>query len=224
MGPIDYTKYKAPRLRHHVDPGLYIPFVQHKVKRIYYPPVIEAADWSRYFLNAKAPNYLDVGCGMGKFLMEYALTKPEKNILGIELRKNATEWINKVIRGEGIINAHALWYSVVNGLHFIEDKSIEKVFYLFPDPWVKKRHHKRRAFSTGLLDELHRVMKPKAKLYLMTDVDEVMESELEIIELHGKFKCEMIAADAWELEIITNQEEFCLRKNIPFHRAICVKR
>ena len=72
----------------------------------------------------------DIGCGMGKFTIEFALANPEFNVLGLELRKRAVEWINTVIDSEKIPNVRALWYSVVNGLDFIESSSIEKIFYL----------------------------------------------------------------------------------------------
>jgi len=99
---------------------------------------------------------LDIGCGLGRFLLEISLINSDKNILGFEVRQSAVEWIQGVVQGELLRNVEALWYSAVNGLGFIEAGSIEKVFYFFPDPWVKKKHYKRRAFSVELLKEIHR--------------------------------------------------------------------
>ncbi|HWA07560.1 MAG TPA: hypothetical protein VG961_13485, partial [Ignavibacteria bacterium] len=101
---------------------------------------------------------------------------------------------------------------------------IDKVFYFFPDPWVKKKHYKRRAFSVELVDEIHRVMKPDGRFYLMTDVPEVDEFQKEILNESGKFGFEYVDDADWDLPVQTNHEEFCTRKNIPFIRMICRKK
>lgn len=167
---------------------------------------------------------LDIGCGLGKFLLEMSLKEPEKNILGMEVRQTAVEWIEGVIKGESIENAKALWYSAVNGYSFIKDGSIEKVFYFFPDPWVKKRHYKRRAFSKEFLDEIHRVLIPGGRLYLMTDVTEVDEFQQEVMQEFGGFEFRYAANEMWDIPVKTNHEEFCESKNIPFMRMICEKK
>ncbi len=219
---IDYTKYPVPRIRHHANPTLYLPESNHHVQLSYYPPVVTPA-WRDHFANGLPPAWLDVGSGMGKFLIETAISAPEKNILGIELRKTAVEWVQTVLHGEQIPNASLLWYSVVNGLHFIESGSIEKIFYFFPDPWVKKKHHKRRAFSRALLNEFARMLRPDGTLYLMTDVPEVDEYQQEVLRDHRYFSPRYTPSDEeWGLAIRTDQERFCLKKNIPYVRVTCV--
>lgn len=224
MKKIDYTKYPVPRIRHHANSVYYFPLKQHKTKNFRYPPLVDKFEWGELFSDGKPPLLLDVGCGMGKFLIESANHNPAKNILGFELRANAVEWINKVITGENIKNARVLWYSIVNGFPFIESGSVEKIFYLFPDPWVKKRHHKRRAFNIELLDEFYRMLNKTGILYIMTDVPEVDEHHRETLDDHKKFVYEYINHADWDLEIQTNQEEFCFSKDIPFTRMICRKK
>jgi tRNA (guanine-N7-)-methyltransferase len=221
---IDYTKYPVPRLRHHANPVLYFPLKQHKNRNFRYPPVVDKFEWSGIFSNGKPPAYLDVGCGMGKFLIETALAEPKINILGLELRQNAVAWINNVIAGEKINNACALWYSVVNGLPFISSGSIKKIFYLFPDPWIKKRHHKRRAFSVGLAGEFYRMLSKKGVLYVMTDVPDVDDHHTEILNRHDGFKYMLLSESEWDLDVFSNQEAFCRDKNIPFTRMKCIKK
>ena len=104
-------------------------------------------DWAEIFLNGKKPNRLDIGCGKGIFLLGIANENPDFNYLGIEVRDVAVTWINNYIEGEKVENCKALFYSVANGLPFIEDESIDEIYYLFPDPWPKNKHHKRRAFN-----------------------------------------------------------------------------
>jgi tRNA (guanine-N7-)-methyltransferase len=221
MKQIDYKKYPMPRIRHHANPVLYFPLKQHKNRNFSYPELVEKFQWSKLFSDGKTPVYLDVGSGMGKFLIEMALENPTINILGLELRKVAVEWISRVISGEKIGNAAILWYSVVNGLPFIESGSVEKIFYLFPDPWIKKRHHKRRAFSVKLLGEFHRILSQDGMLYIMTDVSDVDDYHVKILDTFNFFTYEYV--QEWNLEVKTNQEEFCLAKQIPFSRIICKK-
>lgn len=223
MKKINYTKYPVPRIRHHAKPVLYFPLKQHKGDRFNYPPEIGTVDWKTIYANGKAPSYLDIGCGLGRFLINLALVDTKRNILGFEVRQGAVEWIDKVLNGEKISNAAVLWYSAVNGFKFIKSGSIEKVFYFFPDPWVKRRHNKRRAFSLELLDEIQRVLKSNGKLYLMTDVDEVDEFQQKVMTDHGGFKFNYVSDDKWDLPVETNQEEFCRRKKIPFIRMVCRK-
>ena len=224
MKKIDYTKYPLPRMRHHANPVLYFPLKQHKGNNFYYPPVIEKLNWHEVFESGKPPDMLDIGCGLGRFLLEMSLANCDKNILGFEVRQSAVEWIQAVIAGEQLKNVQAFWYSAVNGLGFLESSSIEKVFYFFPDPWVKKKHHKRRAFSTELLKEIHRVLKPDGKLYLMTDVPEVDEYQQKILIESGLFDHSYNNKNNWEPEVQTNHEIFCELKGIPFIRMTCIKR
>jgi len=224
MKVIDYTKYPIPRLRHHASPNLYFPYESQKKKDVYYPPAIKSMDWESVFSNGNPPDFLDVGCGIGKFLLETAVEDSESNILGFEVRKSATEWINNVIKGENLGNALVLWYSVANGLPFIEPASIKKIFYFFPDPWVKKRHHKRRAFTMELLNEFERVLTNDGAIYFMTDVAEVNEHHKEIIDEHGGFIREYVKDADWIFSARTNKEIFCLDKDIPFVRMVCRKK
>lgn len=226
---IDFTKYPRPRSRQHVSPNQYLAKDRIRIEPNYYPPLRSSALWHEHFANAHAPQYLDIGCGMGRFLLETALAEPEKNILGLEVREYAADWIRGVIEGErprGVLgNAAALWYSVANGMPFIASASIEKIFYFFPDPWFKKRHHYRRAFTPAFLDECARVLAPEGTFYLMTDVPIVDAYQRETLRRHGMFAFEECPNDgAWGLTAQTDQEIFSLRKNIPYVRVKCWKK
>lgn len=157
----------------------------------------------------------------------HALAHPERNILGLELRGTLVEWINDVIEGEGITNARAVWYSVANGLDFIPSGSIDYVFYLFPDPWPKRKHVKRRAFTDEFLAQLHRILVPGGRLYLATDrpdVDEQQRLQLASLPEDIRFEIhEVTETSDWPFDFETDQQQFCERKGIPFVRYYAVR-
>lgn len=222
---IDFNKYPQPkkRIRHHTSPNVYLPAAELKVLPDGYPPLIDTIEWKDIFANGGKPNILDIGCGRGMFLMNYSVENPNDNIMGIEVRPTPVEWIKTVIDGEQIPNCGILRYSVANGIHFIDSNSIDKVFYLFPDPWPKTKHHKRRAFNQSFLEEVYRVLKPGAELYLATDVEVVHIHHLEELEIFTKFNIHLVENDSeWQLPI-TNKERFCREVGIHFDRIIAKK-
>ena len=221
---IDFSKYPWPkRLRHHTSSNLYLPLCELKTKPKNYPPLYEQIDWGKLFLNGHEPDMLDIGCGKGAFLFKYALKYPDKNILGIELRKEPVNWISQIIEGEKIANCAVSWYSVANGLPFINEISIERIFYLFPDPWHKRKHHKRSVFNMDFLEEVYRVLTNDGIMYLATDVPEVDDYHKAVLSEFKKFEYKFIDEyEEWDLPV-TNKEEFCIKKNIPYTRIICRK-
>ena len=76
------------------------------------------------------------------------------NILGLEVRDWCCHWIDNYTKNENINNCRVLRYCVANGLQFLENESINEVYYLFPDPWVKTKHLRRRAFNQNFLNKL----------------------------------------------------------------------
>lgn len=222
---IDFTKYPLPkRMRHHTSPNVYLPATELKMLPDGYPELIEKLDWSEHFANSKPPTVLDIGCGRAKFLFELSEREIEENLLGIEVRPAPVEWLRNILDNENIPNMSVLRYSVANGLPFIADSSIKKAFYLFPDPWQKKKHVKRRAFNIAFLDEIFRILKDDGRLHLATDVEEIHLYHLETLSEFAKFDVKLVENDSeWDFPV-TNKEKFCRLKDIPFYRLICSKK
>lgn len=221
---IDFNKYPMPhRLRHHTSPNLYFKHDELKYDAHDYPPLIESIDWQTIFRDGRPPRMLDIGCGKGGFLLDYSEMFPERNALGIELRHEPVRWIERFCTGENLPNCFAIWYSVVNGIGFVGSESIDEVFYLFPDPWPKKKHLKRRAFSSEFLGEVHRVLVPGGKLYLATDIFSVDDDQRELIEESKLFDFKYVESDEEWNRPVTNKERFCRAESIPFRRMICTK-
>ncbi|GAB5466556.1 MAG: tRNA (guanosine(46)-N7)-methyltransferase TrmB [Candidatus Kapaibacteriales bacterium] len=206
---------------------VYFPFDERNPRPQFYPPVIEEINWSDIFENGKGPNSLDIGCGMGRFLLDFADENRSKNVLGLEVRREPVDYIKTVIAGENLGNCTAIRYSLANGLPFINSESVEDIFYFFPDPWYKTRQQKRRVFSNSFLDECYRVLKKDAKLYIQTDVEELHKYHIETLEAwEGRFsdiKISFKSKDGqWELHE-TDQEKIALRADFEIHRIILTK-
>ncbi|MGA2296140.1 MAG: tRNA (guanosine(46)-N7)-methyltransferase TrmB [FCB group bacterium] len=210
-------------MRHHTASNLYMPISELKYAPEFYPPVLESLEWEKIFLNGNKPDSLDIGCGKGTFLLNYGEQNQDKNILGLEIRKQPQIWLDNYIKGEQITNCAVIWYSVVNGLPFIDSESIEKIFFLFPDPWHKRKHNKRRAFNQETLKEFFRILIRGGQLYLATDVYEINEYHKKIISKITELEFNFLENDSdWDLPI-TNKENFCLINKIPVFRIICTK-
>jgi tRNA (guanine-N7-)-methyltransferase len=222
---IDFNKYPLPkRLRHHTSPNVYFSLKELKYIPENYPPVFENLDWKEIFLNGKPPFSLDIGCGKGAFLFDFAEANDSENILGLEVRKPLAEWLNHFIKSENIQNCSSLWYSVANGLPFIESNSINNIFYFFPDPWPKTKHSKRRVLNLDFLNEAERLLSPDGALYIATDLYEIHEYHIKILNKHSKFSFSIIESDnEWNLPL-TNKENFCRLNNIQYWRVKCKKR
>lgn len=223
MKEINWAKYKTPRIRHHSNRAFYFGANEHTKNINFYPTIPDNVNWLDFFSNGNPPDCLDIGCGLGRFLIRYSINNPGENILGLEVRNIAVEWINEIITNENIGNAKAMWYSTANMLPFISDCSVKKIFYFFPDPWVKRRHNKRRVLTVEFLNELHRILHDSGILYIATDVDELTEFHIEQIEESEKFSFKFVNEDKWDIKQRTNQEEFCLSKGIPYKRLVCKK-
>lgn len=221
---INYEKYPIPRVRHHVSPQLYSPVSAQHVRPFWYPPPISLAPWHDWFRNGQTAAAIDLGCGRGGFMLEYAMANPNANVLGVEVRQTLVTWINNVITGEGIGNAQALWYSLANGLDWISEGSIHTAFYLFPDPWPKRRHHKRRAFTPEFVAMICRILAPNGRLYLATDRPEVDEYQTSVIQSTGGLHVgEQQPGTTWPFTERTDQQRFCDKKDIPYAWRIATR-
>lgn len=141
----------------------------------------------KQFPNSVRHVWLEVGFGAGEHLIWQAQHHPDVGLIGAEpyemgvaklLTKLEENTLNTVRIHEG------------DGRDIIEtlpDKSLDRFFLLFPDPWPKTRHHKRRFLQTEMLDQLARVLKPGAELRFATDDKSYLPYALERLTAHPAF-------------------------------------
>ena len=115
-----------------------------------------------------APLQVDLGCGDGSFLCELAHLHQDKNFLGIErLVGRVAKACRKAspldnVRVLNVESSYAVGY-------LLPKASVETFYLLFPDPWPKRRHQRRRIVRLDFLDSIHRALEPGGSLHIATD-------------------------------------------------------
>lgn len=118
----------------------------------------------------RAPVMLEIGFGNGDTLATLAAQHPENNYLGIEVHRPGVGRLLARLETEGLNNVRVLCADAREMLaQHVPDESLSAVYVLFPDPWPKKRHHKRRLVQPDFIELLRRKLKPGGRLYLATD-------------------------------------------------------
>jgi tRNA (guanine-N7-)-methyltransferase len=113
---------------------------------------------------------LEIGFGMGDATWHIAKSQPDRGFLAIEVHKPGVGKLLARIESEEIQNIHIVEYDakkVVN--HMLSFNDLAGVHIFFPDPWPKKKHHKRRIIQEPFLSEVLDRLKPKGYLYVVTD-------------------------------------------------------
>lgn len=117
-----------------------------------------------------APKVLEIGFGMGAATATIAKNHPEIDYLGIEVHTPGVGALLKTIGETGLNNIRIIQHDAVAVLeNSIADGSLDGVHVFFPDPWHKKKHHKRRLIQPGFVALLSRKLKTGAYLHLATD-------------------------------------------------------
>jgi tRNA (guanine-N7-)-methyltransferase len=139
--------------------------------------------------NRHAPCVLEIGFGNGESLVRMALENPGLNFLGIEVHRPGVGHLLHLIKEQSLCNLRIACHDVVDALHnTLANVRFQQISIFFPDPWPKKRHHKRRLiqpeFAGLLLDKLT----ADGVLHIATDWDDYVEHILEVMQAQPRFK------------------------------------
>jgi tRNA (guanine-N7-)-methyltransferase len=151
------------------------------------PPEGAVLDPARLFPDRVADLWLEVGFGGGEHLAAQAAAHPDVGLLGCEVFENGVVKLLAEVERRKLRNVRILVDDARLLLRALPDRSLGRVFVLFPDPWPKVRHHKRRFVSAETLTELARVMKNGAELRLATDDVDYLRWMLERAPVHPDF-------------------------------------
>ena len=163
------------RIRHHVNP------LQSKFHRV-------AGEGVADLVPAAGEVEVELGCADALFLFERAAARPDVTCVGVEIRENLVADVNQRARAAGLANLHAVFANANTDLDVLfPDRRLDRVFVNFPDPWFKRRHHKRRVMNADLATSLARKLAPPGpsgagQLFFQSDIFELALDAMAVLE------------------------------------------
>lgn len=116
------------------------------------------------------PAELDLGCGDGGFLLAMAARFPDRNFLGVERLLGRARGVARRAIRQNLQNVRILRLDSNYAVHWLlPPESFQRIHLLFPDPWPKKRHHRRRLFQPAFLRAIHHLLAPDGEFLFKTD-------------------------------------------------------
>ncbi|MFG0331018.1 MAG: tRNA (guanosine(46)-N7)-methyltransferase TrmB [Phycisphaerales bacterium] len=190
-------------------------------------PVIDPRAW---FGSARqhAPFELEIGSGKGTFLVQQAVLQPDTNFLGVEWAGEFYRYAADRVRRRGLENVRLLHTDAIEFLTHRAPAEICRTIHLyFPDPWPKKRHHKRRSVQDATLPVFYRALRPGGELRIVTDHDDywawIDERLARASALFERLPFDRPESAGDEEVVGTNFERKYRREGRPFH-AVTLRR
>jgi tRNA (guanine-N7-)-methyltransferase len=135
-----------------------------------------------------APRICEVGFGDGQALAELALRQPGNDFIGIEVHEPGIGHLLLNIERHGLNNVRIIRHDATDVLEsWLPTGSLDRVHVFFPDPWPKKRHHKRRLIQPDLIGSLARAIKPGGILHMATDWEPYAEQMRDVADASAQF-------------------------------------
>ncbi len=133
----------------------------------------------------EAPTILEIGFGMGETTAKIAHSRPEDQFIALEIYSAGVGAMLNRIDKENIKNVLLMQHDAVEVLvHMVAENSLSGVHIFFPDPWPKKRHHKRRLIQPPFVNLLVSRLKTGGYIHCATDWEEYAEQMLEVLSGH----------------------------------------
>jgi tRNA (guanine-N7-)-methyltransferase len=161
------------------------------------------------------PLWLEIGFGGGEHLVHQAAQNPGVQVIGCEPFINAVAMLLGKIRAANVENIAVYPGDVRDLFDVLPDGAIERAFLLYPDPWPKNRHHRRRFVTDDYLHGLARVLARGAQFRVATDIADYVRQTLQEVPRHGFAVVDSGAAGApcpWPDWISTRYEKKALRE------------
>lgn len=128
------------------------------------------------------PVYLEIGFGNGESLATMAQRHPERNYIGVEVHRPGVGHLLLKLDEYDCRNVRVIRHDAIEVIaNMLPDASLDGVYLFFPDPWHKKRHHKRRILQPTLLAQLARVIRPGGLFHAATDWQDYAEHMMQTL-------------------------------------------
>ena len=190
------------------------------------PPINEI------FENPKLPLHLDIGCASGDFLIELSLQNKNWNYIGIEIREKLVLNANLKMKKKEYKNLYFSFGNANNMFNDFKNKSlidsINSISIYFPDPWFKKKHHKRRVIQTEFINFLSNSIQKRSLIFIKTDVKELYDY-MELI-ISASLKLKKLSNKDFRFQesfnpnkIKTNREKYVFLNQLKIYESIYKK-
>lgn len=151
------------------------------------PYTEQAVDLNALF-ERSAPTWLEIGFGNGDVLLNMASNHPDVNVVGVEVHESGIGHALIGLEEQAIDNIRYVQHDAMEVLeNMLMPQSLDQVLLLFPDPWHKKKHHKRRIVQQDFLDAVARTLKPGGILHCATDWADYAQWMIERLEADERF-------------------------------------
>jgi tRNA (guanine-N7-)-methyltransferase len=169
---------------------------------------------------------LEIGFGMGDATHQIAYENPEKAYLGVEVHRPGVGKLLDRIEKRELLNIRIIEHDACEVVeNMIPEGSLEGIHIFFPDPWPKKKHHKRRLIREPFITLLAERLRPGGYLYAATDWDDYADQMLEVLSgnalLENRYET---FAEPQSWRPLTNFEQKGLKKSHLIHEVVFVKK
>ena len=146
-------------------------------------------DFAALFGRSESARIVEIGFGMGETTAAIAQAQPERDFLGIEVHTPGVGSLLRHIQARNLENVRVVQHDAVDVLrHMIPDASLDGVHIFFPDPWHKKRHHKRRLIQADFVALLVGKLKVGGYVHVATDWQEYAEWTLDVLRAEPRLE------------------------------------
>ncbi|MBD27947.1 MAG: tRNA (guanosine(46)-N7)-methyltransferase TrmB [Verrucomicrobiaceae bacterium] len=182
------------------------------------PDYFRKLDRGEIFNNNHSPLEIDLGCGDGSFLLALATHYPEKNFLGVERLLGRVRKVSRKSKNASLSNLKVLRLELAYTVEWLlPDDCASRIHLLFPDPWPKKKHHKRRLINKKFCESLARILKSDGEFLFKTDHQEYFEES--ILTLDNFNMLEKITWNSEQFYPVTDFERLWLREGKEIYSA-----
>ncbi len=154
--------------------------------------------WNSNIFKREGKLTLEIGSGYGHFMQEYCKNNPEINYVGMDYRFKRSFQLARKLEKNSSQNFRYLRAKGERLEYLFSENELDTIFYFFPDPWPKSRHHKKRLFQKTFLEAAWKTLKPEGKFFIKTDHNELAEWFLEELHKTPLFNIEFFTRDLYE--------------------------
>jgi tRNA (guanine-N7-)-methyltransferase len=189
--------------------------------------LLDIADVPRVEVQPGRTLEVELGAAEAHFLIDRARADASTTFVGVEIRRELVDAVNAACAAAGPANLRSVFANMsVDMGRLFSDGSVRRFFLNFPDPFFKRRQHKRRVIGPGLMSEIGRALAPGGELYVQTDIFALALDAMAALEGDASFTS---AAGAWTFlrespyEAKSRRERQCESEGVRVWRLLYTK-